>query len=252
MKFVPRVIRTAYYRLRREWIELRPWADLAQHSAFRGASLAIVGNAGYLAQLDQGDRIDACDLVLRMNNFRTRGFEHKVGGRCDIFCSAFFRDVDLNRPELRQPRFIVASIPANFRKLPAQQIHTRGGEWITAGLIRLGRRVAYVPDVRGFAELIGQIGRYPTTGAMAIILALEQLVPACESIYLTGFSFFDGPTHYYSAQQIVPRNHDIASERRLLRSLLAPAVAGGRVALDPIMSRHLFEGALHAAEKEVA
>jgi hypothetical protein len=247
MKLVPRVLRTAYYRLRRAWIELRPWNDLAQRAEFHGASLAIVGNAGYLAQLGQGVRIDACDLVLRMNNFRTAGFERQVGRRCDIFCSAFYHDVDLKRPELREPRFIVASIPANFRKLPDCKIHTRGGEWITAGLVTLGRRVAYVPGVDDFAARIARFGRYPTTGAMAILLALEQLLPVCKSVYLTGFSFFDGPSHYYSSQPIVPRNHDLPAERALLRTLLMPAIASGRVTLDPIMHGHLFGDAPQSA-----
>ena len=252
MKLVPRIVRTAYYRLRREGVELHPWADLAQHPEIRGGSLAIVGNAGYLAQLDQGNRIDDHDLVLRMNNFRTQGFERQVGTRCDIFCSAFYHDVDLARAEVRRPKIIVASIPANFRKLPASRIHTRGGEWITAGLLTLGRRVAYVPDEVEFAGYIRRIGRYPTTGAAAIILALEHLLPVYTHIYITGFSFFDGPSHYYCAQQIVPRNHDLPGERMLLRELLMPAMVRGRVTLDPIMHLHLFGDGGENAERDVA
>jgi hypothetical protein len=240
MKLVPRVVRTAYYRLRSQQLEFRPWADLAECAETRGASLAIVGNAGYLAELDQGPQIDGHDLVLRMNNFRTSGFERQVGRRCDIFLSGFCQDVDFTRPELRAAKLIVSSIPANFRKLPDMKIHTRGGEWITAGLLAMRRRRAYVPEVCEFASRIRQIGRYPTTGAMAILLALEKLAGACTCVYITGFSFFDGPTHYFTSQQIVPRNHDIASERGLLQELLAPAVSSGRVSLDPRMSEHLF------------
>ncbi len=251
MKLVPRVVRTAYYRLRSQQLEFRPWSELADSAETRGASLAIVGNAGYLAELDQGSQIDGHDLVLRMNNFRTHGFERQVGRRCDIFLSGFCQDVDFTRPELQVARFIVSSIPANFRKLPAMRIHTRGGEWITAGLIAMGRRRAYVPDVHNLAKRIRQIGRYPTTGAMAIFLALEQPGTVCRSVYITGFSFFDGPTHYFASQQIVPRNHDIANERTLLRELLAPAIVSGRVSLDPRMSEHLF-GDVPAANAQAA
>jgi Glycosyltransferase family 29 (sialyltransferase) len=240
MKLVARVMRTAYYQLRSRSLDLRPWSELARRTEIQGASLAIVGNAGYLARLDQGPFIDGHDLVLRMNNFRTNGFEGQVGRRCDIFISGFCHDVDLRRPELRAARYIVSSIPANFRKLPDLKIHTRGGEWITAGLLALGRRAAYAPDVTGFAGHVTSIGRYPTTGATAILLALEQLASTCPRVFITGFSFFEGPTHYFSSRQIVPRNHDICRERELLRTLLAPAVAGGRVSLDPVMHQHLF------------
>ena len=51
----------------------------------------------------------------------------------------------------------------------------------------------HVPDVPDFAGRIRQIGRYPTTGAMAIFLALDHLATACTGVYITGFSFFDGP-----------------------------------------------------------
>lgn len=240
MNPVRRIFRSSYYRMRSAGLKFRPWADLAACSQVAGASLAIVGNAGYLCELEQGRQIDGYDLVLRMNNFRTRGFERNVGSRCDIFMSGFCQDVDFTRPEVQAAKLIVSSIPANFRKQLGQKIHTRGGEWITAGLLAMGRREAYVPSVDEFAAHVRQIGRYPTTGATAILLALGPLARSFHRIYITGFSFFDGPTHYFSSRQITPRNHDIASERVVIGQLLSPAVADRRVTLDPIMGRHLF------------
>src|SRR5262245_35056242 len=194
MKLVPRMVRTTYYRLRSQQLDFRHWAGLANCAEMHGASLAIVGNAGYLSELDQGAQIDGYDLVLRMNNFRTTGFERQVGRRCDIFLTGFCQDVDFTRPELRAAKLVVSSIPGNFRKLPEANIHTRGGEWITAGMLQMGRRTAYVPDVHKFAGLIQQVGRYPTTGAMAILMALGELAGTCSKVYITGFSFFEGPT----------------------------------------------------------
>jgi hypothetical protein len=241
MKAITRILRSGYLRLRSRQLTFSPWAELANLSDTNGSTLAIVGNAGYLAELEQGKRIDGHDLVLRMNNFRTRGFERQVGGRCDIFLSGFCRDVDFTRPGLRQTRLVVSSIPANFRKLPERQIHTRGGEWITAGLLAMHRMVAYVPDVDEFYRHLRRIGRYPTTGAAAILLALGPLAAVCPRVFITGFSFFDGPTHYFSSRQIVPRNHDICTERMWLRQLLVPAIDSGRVSLDAVMQKHLFD-----------
>ena len=59
-------------------------------------------------------------------------------------------------------------------------------------------------------------------------------------------------THYYSSQHIVPRNHDIATEKKLLRELLSPAIASGRVSLDPIMFEHLYNVGGEVARREVA
>src|SRR5262245_61322180 len=89
ISFVP----TSYAFTRRFWQQIERWESLADRPELQNALLAIVGNAGYLAELNQGSEIDAHDVVLRMNNFRTKGFEAQVGARTDIFLSTYYDDV---------------------------------------------------------------------------------------------------------------------------------------------------------------
>lgn len=228
---------TAYYLLRQRWLSIRPWSELAVHPEWRGASLAIVGNAGYLRDLSQGALIDGHDLVLRMNNFQTAGLERHVGKRTDIFFSTFWHDVRLESEAQRKAKWLIASVPNNFRKRP--EIHHRHGERITAGLLKLGRREVYAPDEACFARRFQQLGRQPTTGAMALFLAVDLLLPVCGRVHVTGFSFFQGRSHYFSNQRIVPSNHDPETEIRVLGELLAPHVAAGRITVDPLMAQYL-------------
>lgn len=237
IRILPSFLRTAYYAARQRGMHLQSWQELARLPQWRGASLAIVGNAGYLADLRQGSMIDGHDLVLRMNNFQTAGLEAQVGSRVDIFLSSFFDDIDFSHPALPKVPLVIASIPNNFHK--GNGLKSRHGENITAGLMKLGRRDAYAPDGEFFQSKLAQIGQYPTTGAMALFLACEYLLGICGQVFVTGFSFFEGRTHYFSRRQIVPVNHNADREREVLRELLRPHLASGRIRLDPVMSEAL-------------
>jgi hypothetical protein len=46
--------------------------------------LAIIGNSADVSCSERGSLIDNCDLVIRVNSFRTSGFEKWVGSRTDI------------------------------------------------------------------------------------------------------------------------------------------------------------------------
>lgn len=217
-------------------LQVRPWSELAQEAPLRGASLAIVGNAGYLADLQQGEQIDRHDFVLRMNNFRTHGLERQVGRRLDLFLSTFYHDVSFDNPLLGEAKYLIASVPNNLRKAG---LNWRHGQAITAGLRSLGRQEVFVPSLESFAEKRRQIGKYPTTGAMALYLALEHLVPVCGAIYVTGFSFFTGRSHYFSERQIVAANHDPEQERALFAELLRPRWRSGQISFDPQLAQAL-------------
>ena len=220
-------------------MRVRDWADLPLEPEFQGKDLAIVGNAGYLAELEQGPRIDQHDLVLRMNNFRTAGYERHVGTKLDIFMTTFYHDVDLARPELRSARFVVSAMPNNFSRGRNPRLNDRHAELIAGGMARLRRREVFVPSRERFNSLYQKIGRYPTTGALAIALSLDHLLRATQRIYLTGFSFFEGRSHYFSDQRVCASNHDLTGEARLLAEYLAPALAAKRISMDPVMNECL-------------
>jgi len=241
---VPSPLRTWYWRRRQRGMDVRPWDALVEGGQFDGVSLAVVGNAGYLAGAALGPAIDAHDIVLRMNNFRTDGFEQAVGSRLGVFMTNFASVVsNLDQPAVRRSRFVVSSRPNNFRKDRLRGLHNVFGRNLTAGMARLGGVPVYAPPVDLFCHYTSQLGVYPTTGAMAILLALDVLGPRCRSIFLTGFSFFQGRSHYFSDATVdAARDHNLSGERELLRRRLAEPVRHGWVTLDPVMASYLWPG----------
>jgi hypothetical protein len=239
LRFDTSLFRTAW-ALTRQWsLQLESWEALAARSEFQNASLAIVGNAGYLAELRQGPIIETHDLILRMNNFQTVGFEPRVGARTDIFLTTFHSDVKLQNPAMWQAKFIVTSVPNNFRRQRSCGVLNTHGVQIAAGMQQLKRRQAFVPNWDYFLAKKELTGKYPTSGAMAIFLATEFLAARCRSIYLTGFSFFRGQSHYFSEQTVTPRNHDVEREEAVIREQLAPWISAGKVMLDERMAAQL-------------
>lgn len=233
-------LRGWWNRYRQRNLQIHEWSDLPQSPHFQGRSLAIVGNAGYLRECEQGAQIDQCDLVLRMNNFETAGFERSVGQRTDIFLSTFHNDVKLANPQLMDVPLVVAAVPNNLVKPAGSGYRYRHGEYIAHGMARLAQREVYTPSLARFTDYRTAIGRYPTTGAMAILLALDCLMPAIERLLITGFSFFTGPSHYFSERVVRPNNHDLDRERIYLRERLLPYLETGAVEIDPHMAAHLF------------
>ncbi len=232
MQLFPRLARTGKSWLLNRRLAIRPWQDLARRSEVQRATIAIVGNAGYLAGIEQGDYIDSHDLVVRMNNFLTAGYERQVGSKLDVFLTTFHTDIELKRPELNSARLIVASVPFNWARRRSNTLKHRHAEFITLGLSQLRRREAYVPDATYFHSLQVSLGSYPTTGAMGLLLAVDFLLPVCERLYITGFSFFEGQSHYFGSQRIVPTNHNVEREQVLLFRRLAPHIQSGRVRID--------------------
>lgn len=238
---VPHPLPALYWMWRQRALDIRPWGDLASDLPLEGARIAIVGNAGYLGELEQGEHIDGHDLVLRMNNFRVTGFEPSVGSRVDVYMSNFYvPDIDFTNPDIGRASWIVSSRPNTFRKPKTHSLDLRFGEHITEGLCALDATGAYVPSLEYIRGLTEQVGNAPTTGMMAILLATEILLPRCQSVYVTGFSFFEGKSHYYkSAADDLSSHHNPQTEKTVLAQRLRPFFEDGRVTCDETVAAHL-------------
>ncbi len=230
----PTFVKALITRWQQRALNVRSWRSFPECDV---KSVAVVGNAGYLGELAQGPLIDSHELVIRMNNFQTSGFEAQVGTRVDLFLTNFFTDIRYERPELDQAKYIVASVPNNFRKRRRHHLHHRHSEHIVAGLKAMRRTDVFVPEWDAFYEWVRRWGSFPSTGMMATLFALNSL--RCETLYITGFSFFRDTPHYFHDRPASARDHNFTQEQMCLQTLLAPHVASGRVVVDPVMAELL-------------
>lgn len=242
-RLLPDVVKAGFIRARQRRLAITTWDEFHAGRPAAG-SVAIVGNAAYLGRLDQGDVIDGHDLVIRLNNFRTVGFEQQVGSRCDVFLTNFFTDIRFDRPELIAVPHLVASVPNALRRRRQAHLHHRHGEHIAAGLERLDRRRAFVPSAAAFASASAACGAVPSTGMMALRFVLEH-VPF-RRLFVTGYSFFAEPagvTHYFHGPASPGTRHDFTRERSLAAAALLPLMRAGRAACDPLLRADLERAA---------
>ena len=239
-RWLPALAKAHLIKRRQRRLSVQKWERIADELGDVD-NVAVVGNAGYLAGLAQGELIDAHQLVVRLNNFRTIGFERAVGARCDIFFTSFFKDISFDRPELASVAHVVSSVPNNLYRSKSARLFHRHGEHLAEGMEKLGRREAYVPSPEAFRDACTRCGAVPSTGFMAIEFVLRHL--RCRSVFVTGFSFFRGREHYFDGVSSPRPRHDFDRERLVLASVLSPLIAAGGVRLDTMMARHLEEAA---------
>lgn len=217
----PTIARWAYWKARAAALQIEPWEALT-HEIPVGARIAIVGNAGYLLESGYGRQIDACDVVIRMNNFRLSGYDHAIGTHVDIVLTNFSRyTMAFDNPDLQRARLFVSSRPMNFVRHPRVGVHDRLGQHVTAGMCALGAKRVFVPDFSYFVAQSNRLGMYPTTGMMALQLVVDVLAGRCGELFLTGFSFFQGRNHYFSENTVdATRFHNVDAERRAFKEVV--------------------------------
>lgn len=166
-------------------------ADLA------GRHVALVGNARALAASDHGARIDAADLVIRIN--RAPQPDPRSHGRRTDWLALATRLPEADRARLNPGRILWMS--AKRKRL----------DWTTARSPGF-----YLHPLRDIALLGDRLGAKPTTGAMMIELCLRG-DPASVTLY--GFDFFASLSlSGRRAATAVP--HDFAAEAAWVADLM--------------------------------
>lgn len=180
-----------------------PITESTEYADFiRGKSVAVVGPAETIKGSNQRDRIESCDLVVRMNKALPIHPEVVVdtGDRCDLFYHCMSEN------------------PADGGKINKAAIRAAGVKWFCSPYPEME---IFARDFVSFRENHSDIGipfhsigknlflwmrdelkSRPNTG-MCIIADL--LHSGVGSIYVTGFTFFE--TQYVRSYRNIPDNH---------------------------------------------
>ena len=166
---------------------------------FAGKSVAIIGSAPSCLE-SSGDLIDSHDIVLRVNNFKTKGFEDRVGARTDVHYSFYGTSIKTTADELKRGgvRLCLCKCP-NAKPIKSEWHERRakphGVDFTYIYKLRehFWFTDTYVPDVASFMEKFNLLGGHiPTTGFAAI---LDVLACPIARATLIGFDFFSSKKH---------------------------------------------------------
>ncbi len=187
-----------------------------------GKTVAVVGNGPSEIGKGKGSEIDSHDIVIRINNYQTEGFEQDYGSKTDIWVRGFggedLKDYTLNN------NYLFAGITGDYFHIPL---------FWEFQLERIYRDLyseiltAYIsPD--HYRRLLYEFEGDPTTG-LSLIYTLLDLTPR-KNVDFYGFSCFEDEfagyaTHYFNdrdeneARQR-SSNHSFNEEAEYMRKLV--------------------------------
>lgn len=197
---------------------------------FKGKSIAVIGS-GPTALLNSGEHIDSHDLIIRIQNYKMRGFESQVGSRTDVHYSFYGMSMRKTANELKEDGVSLCMCKLPDGALPfSSPWHRQNNKQhgVNYRYVYTARAAfwfcdTYVPSLSRFMELFALVqneddkypGHQPTTG-FACLLELMQ----CEtkSVYVTGFDFFTSNKHNLN-ESWAPKSPDDPIGHRPLKEL---------------------------------
>ena len=187
-----------------------------------GKRVVVMGSAPSVLN-NNGKDIDNYDLVVRVNNFKIKGYEEKVGTRIDIFYSFFGRSIKKENDELKKYglRFIMCKYPnqefLEHTNGVAKPGISDGCKWVYEMRKDWWQHPIWIPKLKYFKENFEKISRIPTTGISAI-LDLLRFNP--KELYVTGYDFMTSGRHNTDEKwNEGDGNHNHKGEMHLIASL---------------------------------
>ncbi|XP_041707349.1 CMP-N-acetylneuraminate-beta-galactosamide-alpha-2,3-sialyltransferase 1 [Coregonus clupeaformis] len=176
-----------------------PEADLYMDAGpERCRTCAVVGNSGNLKGSHYGALIDSSDVIIRMNKAPTSGYEQDVGSRTTHHIMYPESAIDLDNT--------TSLVLFPFKTLDLQWLPgaITNGSHITFSYARLRAKIKANKDLvlvlnPVFMKYVHEVwldyyGKYPSTGFMALILALH----ICDEVNVYGFGKDrNGNWHHY-------------------------------------------------------
>lgn len=187
----------------------------------RGKSVAVVGNGPSEIGTGHGARIDAHDLVIRFNNYKTEGFQKDYGSRTSVWVTSAGKDVSHDRPYADYEMTVIGP----------NLWHTFLGEEERAHLLetvqKTDRVVTFDPAIQ--SELWEALDCCPSYGLVCIWSILRQNLTRLTADDVFGFSFLQRTKqayaeHYFGGESLAERKkqsgaHNFIAESEFIEKL---------------------------------
>jgi len=155
-------------------------------------NICVVGNSGDILNEDLGKNIDKCDEVIRIQRFKTTGFESHVGSKTTIFASKMrstdkvVNAIQYSEIDIKNVNFWCVALLETFRKNTCMQV--------------LGHANVPSPSSDLYNRIVkkcysGYWRQVPSAGIIALEMARE--IFSNSNVYICGFDGNLDKNHYY-------------------------------------------------------
>jgi hypothetical protein len=189
----------------------------------------VIGNGPSALRHDLGARIDRATNVVRLNDFRTAGYEAQVGTRTTMLFTCRLNEHLATLDRFPEVVLCLLMNPLDGVEIPGEALRapnvvdTITWPMVEALLPRLGLRE----------------GCYPSTGFLAVLYALRRF----GHVFVVGFDGLGGGNrHYYEdGVRAVPTRHDGDRERDWLDALQGVGLITDLTRAEPVQF-YKFDG----------
>jgi hypothetical protein len=165
-------------------------------------SIIIIGNGQSILNNRFQAEIDAFDIVVRINNYKIKGYEHYLGKKTDIWFNG--ANSKLVHPE-HIPNKVIVAIPSIIFLRQKNNIQT----YISKRVGINSDKIAIIPEeqIESYEKIVNH--NRLTTGLYSILWAINNY----DKIYIHGFDFFiNSKAHYYDSKLMTFVNNNIVSK----------------------------------------
>ena len=153
-------------------------------------SIIIIGNGESVLRYKYGTIIDKYPTVLRINNYKLKGYENKIGTKTDIWFNG--ANSKLKKPTIIPSEIIVAMPSSIIIKKQSELIN-----YVSKRLKLDANKYSLIPikQIKKYEEML-RFNRL-TTGLYSILWAIDNY----KEVTIHGFDFFiDSKSHYYNSK----------------------------------------------------
>lgn len=203
----------------------------------RYGSCAVVGNSGILMRKEHGDLIDGHDLVIRLNNARTLGYQRNVGSKTSLafvnsnilhlcarrescFCHPYGENVPIIMYICQPVHFVDYTLCNASHKAPLLVTDPRF-DILCARIVKYYSLRRFVKETgrapEEWEEVHDAKAFHYSSGMQAVMLA----VGICNRVSIFGFGkSAEARHHYHTNQKAELSLHDYEAEYALYRDLI--------------------------------
>ena len=156
----------------------------------KNSSILIIGNGESILKYDFGQKIDTYPTIARINNYKIKGYEQKVGTKTDIWINGANSKLE---KKTNYPNKILTFIPSDILAKKEKNIN----KYVSNRLKLDNNKFEITPlnSIKNFEKKINH--NRLTTGLYSILWATENY----NEVIIHGFDFFiNSKSHYYNSK----------------------------------------------------
>lgn len=201
-----------------------PWIKRVSTDS-KKLQVLVLGNAPSLLERNLGDKIDKFDAVIRVNNFRVKGYEKHIGSRTDyaVISPACMESAELRALDPSKVFVSGSNLRDDYDKISKRLTDEKRGCKVLPPKENILKSSIYVDGLRIEMDFDLAADQWPSTGIIAIQWARDRHGKAAD-VFVHGFDFYADDrvtlTRYFDVTTKSDGKHDFDREKKYLSSLI--------------------------------